>query len=322
MRNGIHLVTGGAGFIGSHLIRRLLASGCQVRVVDNFVTGRRANLKGLEDQIEVIEGDVRDMNLVREAVSGVEYVYHQAALTKVERSVQDPVPTTETNVLGTLSVLLGAAKAGVKKVIYASSSSVYGDNARLPKREMMRPKPRSPYAASKLGGEQYCMVFSDLHRLPTVSLRYFNVYGPAQDPESRYAAVIPNFITAMLRGERPTVFGDGRQSRDFTFVDDVVEANLLAAKCETPPGAVYNIGSGRRHNLLELLGLLEEILETEAEPRFGAPRPGDVRHTLADVSKARKDLGFSPRISFRSGLQKTAAWFVEYLAHEGSLRVS
>jgi nucleoside-diphosphate-sugar epimerase len=303
----LFLVTGGAGFIGSNLTRALVARGDRVRALDSLLTGRRENLADLPD-VELIEGDVRDPEGLRAAMAGVDAVFHQAALPSVPRSVRDPVASNESNVGGTLNVLLAARDLGVSRVVCASSSSVYGDTPTFPKVETMMPSPLSPYAVSKLAGEHYCAVFHRLWGVEAVALRYFNVFGPRQDPSSEYAAVIPLFITAMSRGERPLVHGDGTQSRDFTFVENVVRANLRAAEAPGAGGEVFNVACGRRYSLLDLVGLLNRILGTDLEPRFGEPRPGDVKHSLADISKARRLLGYDPTISFEEGLERTVAW--------------
>jgi nucleoside-diphosphate-sugar epimerase len=307
-----YLVTGGAGFIGSNIVAHLVSLGERVRVLDNFSTGRRVNLAPLVDRIEVIEGDVRSYHIVWEAVQGVDFVLHQAALPSVPRSVRDPLTTNEVNVVGTLNVLQAAREAGVKRVVYASSSSVYGDSAELPKRETMCPRPMSPYAISKLAAEQYCQVFWRLYGLETICLRYFNVFGPRQDPASQYAAVIPRFITAMLEQRPLTVYGDGEQSRDFTHVDNVVQANLLACQAPNGPGQVFNIACGQRYTLLQLIDLLREITGREPQVVHGPPRPGDVRHSQADISRASQVLGYAPRVNFADGLART----VEVGVHE------
>ncbi len=303
-----YAVTGGAGFIGSHITVRLVRDGHQVRVVDDLATGRMDNLEEVRDDIEFLEGDVCDGQLLRRAFDGAEAVFHQAALASVVRSVEDPVSTNRANVEGTLQVLESARRCGVRRVVCASSSSVYGDAAVLPKREDMPPVPKSPYAASKLAGEHYCQVYAGLFGLETISLRYFNVFGPRQDPASRYAAVVPIFITAMLEGSRPTVFGDGEQSRDFTYVENVVEANLLAAGHCRASGMAMNVGCGERYTLNELLALLERIIGTGVEPIYSGERPGDVRDSEADIARAREVLGYSPRVGFEEGLRRTVEW--------------
>jgi nucleoside-diphosphate-sugar epimerase len=309
-----YLVTGGAGFIGSHLVERLLAGGASVRVLDNLSTGRPSILafaRGLPARrFELIEADLEDQGALRRALPGVEGVFHQAALPSVPRSVRDPLESHRVNATGTLALLLAARAAGVRRVVYASSSSIYGDGPELPKVETMAPRPLSPYAAGKLQGEHYCRIFHHLDGMQTVALRYFNVFGPRQDPASEYAAVIPRFLSALLRGERPVIYGDGRQSRDFTFVSDVVEANLLALGAGEPAhGRALNVAAGRRVTLLELLDLLGGIVGRPVEPRFEPPRPGDVRHSQADASEARRLLGWQARVGMEEGLRRTAeAW--------------
>ena len=306
---GRYLVTGGAGFIGSHLVYELVQRGERVRVLDDFSTGRKQNLLDVMDQIDLIEGSLADPEAVRRAVEGVTFILHQGARPSVPRSMRDPQGTHEANATGTLNLLAAARHAGVSRVVYASSSSVYGDTPTLPKEERMPPEPRSPYAVSKLAAEQYCRVFHRAFGLETVSLRYFNVFGPRQDPTSEYAAVIPKFIAAMLAGRPPTIFGDGKQSRDFTYVGDVVEANLRAIRAPLAPGAAINVACGERHNLLQLVSLLNEILGTYLEPVFGPAREGDVRHSLASTLLSRELLDFEPRVSFREGLERTVEWF-------------
>ena len=304
-----YLVTGGAGFIGSNIAHRLAADGVPIRVLDNFATGQRENLLGLGGRFQLIEADIADLDAIRPAFDGVDYVLHQAALPSVPRSVKDPAATTQANVTGTLNVLIAARDAGAKRVVVASSSSVYGKEPRLPKVEDMRPQPISPYAASKLATEAYAGAFYEVYGLETVCLRYFNVFGPRQDPTSQYAAVIPLFIKAMLKSERPTIFGDGEQSRDFTYVDNVVEANLLAAEAPNAAGRVLNIACGSRTTLNELVGTLNRILGTNIEPIYTDPRPGDVKHSLADISAAREVLRYEPQVDFETGLAKTVEWF-------------
>jgi nucleoside-diphosphate-sugar epimerase len=303
------LVTGGAGFIGSHTVDELLERGASVRVLDDFSTGRRDNLQAALGHIDLIEGDVAGLGTVREAVDGVDYVVHLAALPSVARSVEDPVASNRANVVGTVNVLVAARDAGVRRVVYASSSSVYGDRPTLPKHEEMVTVPLSPYAVSKLAGEHYCQAFHRVYGLQTVALRYFNVFGPRQDPRSQYSAVIPKFIAAVLRGEPPEIHGDGHQSRDFTYVANVVQANLLA--CESPDGIgeVFNVGCGERHTLLELVSNLQEIMRSAIEPRFTDARPGDVRHSLADISRIERAMGYEPEVSFREGLRSSVEWY-------------
>ena len=309
-----YLVTGGAGFIGSHIVEELIRRGERVRVLDNFSTGRRENLAPLLEHVDLIEGDLCDLATVRRAVEGVDCVLHQAALASVQRSVDDPLAAHTANATGTLYLLMAARDAGVKRVVYASSSSVYGDSPALPKQEDHLPRPKSSYAVSKLAGEHYCQTFAELYGLETVSLRYFNVFGPRQDPTSQYAAVIPLFITAMLRGAAPTVYGDGGQSRDFTYVSNVVHANLLAATAPGVAGRVFNVACGQRCTLLDLIAALNETLGTHVMPVHAAPRPGDVRHSLADVTAAQETLGYRTEVDLREGLRRTVAWYRQSLA--------
>ncbi len=309
-----YLVTGGAGFIGSNLIEALVKAGAHVRVLDNLSTGRRANLAAVGDSIEWHEADVRDAEAVRRAVTGVDVVLHQAALASVPRSVAEPLTANEVNVTGTLHVLLAARDAGVRRVVIASSSSVYGNSPTLPKIETMPVEPLSPYAVSKLAAERYCQAFSEVYGLPTIGLRYFNVFGPRQDPNSEYAAVIPRFLTAMLRGEAPTIYGDGQQSRDFTYVDDVVQANLLAADAPATVSGYYNVACGSRISLLELVDTLNTCLGTHLTARHEPPRAGDVRDSQADIGKIQAALGFAPQVSFADGLARTVAYFRDPVA--------
>jgi UDP-glucose 4-epimerase len=307
----MYLVTGGAGFIGSHIVQKIVTMGERVRVFDNFSSGKRENLHGLENKIEVIFGDLLDEGVVRKAMDGVEVVFHQAALRSVPFSVENPAAVNRVNVEGTVNILIAARDARVRRVVYASSSSVYGDSLELPKSEHSVPRPVSPYAVSKLAGEYYCRVFSQLYGLETVSLRYFNVYGPRQDPNSQYAAVIPRFIHWSIRGEPLEVHGDGLQSRDFTYIDNVVSANLQAAQCSNGIGEVFNVGQGSAHTLLDLANLLQDILGMELRLLHTRGRPGDVRHTLADISKARRCLIYKPHVSFEEGIVRTARYFTD-----------
>jgi UDP-glucose 4-epimerase len=301
-------VTGGAGFIGSHLVDALLERGATVRVLDNFSTGRRENIAHNLDRIELIEGDVRDASVCARAVADVDVVFHQAALPSVARSVEAPVPTDEVNTGGTVRLLDAARRAGVQRFVFAASSSAYGETEVLPKVETMTPQPLSPYAVSKVAAEHYVQVFARLYGMKTCALRYFNVFGPRQDPNSDYAAVVPKFCSALLRGQSPTIFGDGEQTRDFTFIENVVEANLLAATRHVS-GQVVNIACGERISLLELVAILNELNGSNLPPRHGPARPGDIRHSLADIRAARALLGFEPKISVREGLARTLAYY-------------
>jgi UDP-glucose 4-epimerase len=305
------LVTGGAGFIGSHMVRRLLTEGHEVRVLDNLSTGRRSNLDEVVGDIELIEGDVRNAAIVQSAVRGCDAVIHLAALGSVPRSLADPVSTHDANANGTLNVLLAARDVGAGRLVFSSSSSVYGAALELPKHEALRPLPVSPYAVSKLAGESYCRSFFDVYGLETVALRYFNVFGPRQDPQSQYAAVIPKFIWALRNGEPPVIFGDGEQTRDFTYVDNVVDANLAALQTAEVGGRVYNIACGDRITLNELAALLREETGAAVEPVHGPARLGDVRHSLADVSLARFELGYAPRVKLGEGLRRTVDYFAD-----------
>jgi UDP-glucose 4-epimerase len=302
------LVTGGAGFIGSHLVEELVRRGRRVRVLDNFSSGRPDALAAVADEVEIVEGDILDVDVVRAVMRGVERVFHQAALRSVPRSVDDPATSNRVNVEGTLTVLLGARAAGVARVVYASSSSVYGAATRLPLREEAPTAPVSPYAVSKLAGEQYCRVFTTVYGLPTVGLRYFNVFGPRQDPASQYAAVVPRFMQAALRGESLEIHGDGLQSRDFTHVRNVVLANCLAAEHPAAVGEVFNVACGERHSLLDIVQQLGRRLAGEAPPvrwHHVPGRAGDVRHTEASIDKARRLLGYEPEVGFDTGLAAT-----------------
>lgn len=304
------LVTGGAGFIGSHLAAHLLEQGCDVRVLDNFATGRRSNVATLAGDLELVEGDIQSYERVNNAVSGCEVVLHQAALPSVPRSIQDPLTSNATNVIGTLNVLLAARDHGVRRVVLASSSSVYGSGTGASaKREEQPALPISPYATAKLAGEGYARSFYEVYGLETVTLRYFNVFGPRQDPTSQYAAVVPSFINALIAGRAPLIFGDGEQSRDFTYVANVVEANMLAIDAPKAAGRLYNVACGEQVTLNRLMSELRELLASDAEPAFAAPRPGDIKHSLADLSLARDELGYEPTVPLREGLQRTIEHF-------------
>ena len=306
-----YLVTGGAGFIGSHVAEALCARGDRVRVLDNLSTGKRENLHHLDQRIELIEGDVADPSKVAAAVAGVDCVFHQAALASVPRSVERPLDTNQACVTGTLNVLDQARRAGVRRLVYAASSSAYGDQPSSPKRETDLPVPLSPYGAAKLAGEAYCQAFAVTYGFETVSLRYFNVFGPRQDPHSQYSAVIPLFITALQEGRQPTIFGDGHQSRDFTYVDNVVHGNLLAADApaEVTSGRTFNVANGHSTSLLELLAILNKLLGTSIEPVHDAPRAGDVRESLADITQARACLGYEPHVGFEEGLRRSIDYY-------------
>jgi len=305
------LVTGGGGFIGSHLVERMLGDGHEVRVLDNFSTGRRENLLALAGEYELVEGDIQSYERVHTAVRGCELVFHQAALPSVPRSIQDPLTTNAANVIGTLNVLLASRDSEVRRVVYASSSSAYGANEALPKREEMATRPIAPYAVAKLAGEMYCRTFTGVYGLETVALRYFNVFGPRQDPLSQYAAVIPNFIAAFLRREQPRIFGDGEQSRDFTYIDNVVDANVLASTTREGAGEVFNIACGERISLNEVVAELRNIICSDVEPIHDDPRPGDIPHSVADISRAEEMLGYRPEIDFAEGLRRTCAHYAE-----------
>lgn len=304
------LVTGGAGFIGSHICEALVKRGSRVRVLDNLMTGYRANLAHLEDRFEFIEADIGDYEAVRRAAEGVSVIFHQAAIPSVPRSVAEPRLNHEANVEGTFNVLIAAREARVRRVVYAASSSAYGDTETLPKTENMLPSPLSPYAAAKLFGEYYCQVFTRVYGLETVALRYFNVFGPRQDPSSPYSGVISKFVTALLAGERPVIYGDGEQSRDFTYIDNVVDANLRAAEAPAANGKIINIGGGTRVTLNQLLTELQHIFGSDLPPSYEEPRTGDVRHSLADITLAQRLLGYTPNISLAESLRRTIAWYV------------
>jgi UDP-glucose 4-epimerase len=303
------LVTGGAGFIGSNLVRALLERGDDVRVLDNFSTGNRTNLAGLE--VDVVEGELRSYERVHNAVRGAEVVFHLGALGSVPRSVQDPLTSGAVNVEGTLNVLLAARDEGVRRVVFASSSSIYGNQASLPLLESMAPDPISPYGVAKLAAERYCVSFSRVYSFETVVLRYFNVFGPRQDPRSQYAAVVPLFITAIAAGEPVTIFDDGEQSRDFTYVDNVVEANLLAAEAEGASGRIFNVSAGAPTTVNELADTIGRLLGKEVSRKYEPPRAGDLRNSWADVSEARELLGFEPRSGLEDGLRRTADFLLE-----------
>jgi len=305
------LITGGAGFIGSNLTEALLQRGHSVRVLDDFSTGKRENL--MFDQahpsLQIIEGDLRDLSTCQKAVQGMEYVFHEGALPSVQRSVEDPETSNAINVGGTLNILLAAREKGVKRVMYAASSSVYGDTPTLPKHEEMPPNPLSPYALQKYTGEQYCRLFYQLYGLETISLRYFNIFGPKQDPNSLYSAVIPKFIGALLQGHSPIIFGDGEQSRDFTYIENVVQANLLAMSTDHLHGETINIACGKRISLNQLVSVLKEILGSKQSPIYREPRIGDVKHSLADIHRGKEIINYEPKVGIEAGLRKTVDFF-------------
>lgn len=302
-------ITGGAGFIGANLVRALLARGAAVRVADNFSTGRRANLSAVAGQVEILEGDLAELDFARYAAAGMDYVLHQAALPSVPRSVADPLETHRAGELATLNVLLAARDAGVKRLTFASSSSVYGEAVAGAKHEALPLAPLSPYGVSKQSAESYCRVFHTVYGLETVSLRYFNVFGPYQNPASEYAAVIPRFITALLAGRPPVIFGDGEQTRDFTFVENVVAANLYALTAPGAGGGFFNVAMGQATSLNQLVRLLNDLVGVQVAPQYAPARPGDIKHSTADTGKLQRELGFVPPVSLLEGLRRTVAWY-------------
>ncbi|MBE2267150.1 MAG: SDR family oxidoreductase [Anaerolinea sp.] len=311
-----YIVTGGAGFIGSHIAEHLLRRGNHVRIVDNFATGKRENLAGLADYaasgaLELHEVSITDKDALDRIFAGADYVFHQAALPSVPRSVADPLTSNEIGVTGTLNVLLAARDAGVKRVAYAASSSAYGDVEGEYKTEDMVPNPQSPYAVAKLAGEYYCKTFTKVYGLETVALRYFNVFGPRQDETSQYSAVIPRFVAAMSQGKPPTIYGDGTQSRDFTYIDNVVHGNLLAITAPDAAGEMMNLATGGRISLLDLVGKINTLLGTDITPVFAEPRKGDIKHSRAGTDKARDLLDFAPIVDFDTGLARTVEWFLK-----------
>lgn len=304
-----YLVTGGAGFIGSHIATALVERGDETRVFDNFSTGHAGNLAHLKNGVEIIEGDLLDSSALAAAVKGVDVVFHQAALASVPRSIKDPLETHAACTTGTLNVLDAARRGGVRRVVYAGSSSAYGNQPFASKRETDLPAPLSPYATAKLAGELYCQAFAESYGLETVTIRYFNVFGPRQDPNSEYSAVIPLFVTAMLAGKRPTVFGDGQQSRDFTYVENVVAGNLAAAAAEGVSGRTFNVACGKQFSLLDLIAAINRTIGASIEPVFDEPRTGDVRESLADITAARELLGYEPLVDFDEGLRRSIEYY-------------
>jgi UDP-glucose 4-epimerase len=303
------LVTGGAGFIGSNICKGLVSQGCFVRVIDNLLTGKKANLASILDKIDFLQADMGDQNVACAAMKDIDIVLHQGALPSVPRSVDDPAATHRHCVDATFTLLLAARDARIKRFVYASSSSAYGDTPTLPKVETMLPSPLSPYAAAKLAGEYYCSIFYKVYGLQTISLRYFNVFGPHQDPTSQYAAAIPAFVTTILKDKPPTIYGDGTQSRDFTYVDNVVDANLLAARAKQSKGEVVNIACGQAVTVNEIIDMINELCGKNIRPIYTATRPGDVKHSLADITLAKKLIAFTPKVSFRRGLEKAIDWY-------------
>lgn len=303
------LVTGGAGFIGSHIVEELVKSGHPVRVLDNFLTGKKENIEAMQNEIELIIGDIRDLDACHKAAEGIDVVLHQAALVSVSRSIEDPLLSHDINVNGTLNILLASRDAGAKKLLFASSASLYGDTLPLPNQEDMLETPLSPYAISKLICEKYCQVFSQIYGLSTVCFRYFNVFGPRQDPSSHYAAVVPSFITKMLKGERCTIYGDGAQTRDFIYVKNVVEANLSVLDKNNVSGEVINVASGKETSINDLAEEIAKILNFDAAPEHEESRQGDVRHSYADISKLKELLKYTPPVPFQEGLAETIQWY-------------
>jgi len=308
-RMATYLVTGGAGFIGSHMVEELVRRGETVRVLDNLATGKAANLARIAGRIDFQVADIRDLGAISPHFTDAQYVIHLAALPSVARSVEDPLEANEVNVTGTLNVLLAARDAGVKRLVFAASAAAYGDNPTMPRVETLTPDPLSPYALAKVAGEYYCRVFTTIYGLETVALRFFNIFGPRQNPDSPYTGVLSKFVPAYERGNTPVIFGDGEQSRDFTYVDNVVDATLRACTAPAAAGRVINVGVGRSYTLNQTITILNGIFGRKVEPRYGPPRQGDARHSLADISLARQVLGYEPLVSFEEGLRRTVEWF-------------
>jgi nucleoside-diphosphate-sugar epimerase len=306
----VYVVTGGGGFIGSHIVENLVRQrNTVVKVIDDFSTGKRENVEAFKNDVEIIEADIADTKNLAQFLKGADYVIHQAAIPSVPKSILDPLKSHNANVNGTLNLLLACRDAGVKRVVYASSSSLYGDSPTLPKREGMMPNPLSPYGAQKLFAEMYCEVFTKAYGLETVSLRYFNVFGPRQDSTSQYSGVLALFIPAVLQGRRPTIYGDGLQSRDFTYVQNVVEANLLACKLPGVGGQVFNVACGDRITVNSMLHQINKIVGVDISPVYAEPRSGDIKHSQADITRAREHLGYEPKVSFEEGLRATVEWY-------------
>jgi len=310
-----YLVTGGAGFIGSNLVDELLRREHRVRVLDNLSTGRPENLAAVRERIDFFNADICNLETIRPCFAGVDYVLHLAALPSVPRSVADPISANRVNIEGTLNVLLAAREAGVKRVVFAASSAAYGDNPILPRVESHEPRPMSPYALTKVAGEYYCQIFTRLYGVEAVALRYFNIFGPRQNPHSQYSGVLSKFIAAYIEGTTPTIFGDGEQSRDFTYIDNVVDATLRACTAPNAPGRAINVGVGGRFTLNQTIALLNQIFGKQVTPRYDPPRSGDVLHSQADISLARQVLGYEPKVPYEQGLKKTVEWYRAELAH-------
>jgi len=310
----VYVVTGGGGFIGSHIVENLVRQRHTVKVIDNFSTGKRENVAPFKNDAEIIDVDIAETKNLPQFLKGAEYVIHQAAIPSVPKSILDPLKSHHANVNGTLNLLLASRDAGVKRVVYASSSSLYGDSPTLPKHEGMMPNPLSPYGAQKLFAEMYCQVFTKAYGLETVSLRYFNVFGPRQDSTSQYSGVLALFIPAVLQGQRPTIYGDGLQSRDFTYVQNVVEANLLACEVPSVAGQVFNVACGDRITVNGMLQQINKVVGVDISPVYAAPRSGDIKHSQADITRAREHLGYEPKVSFEEGLRATVEWYRKNLA--------
>ena len=307
-----YLVTGGCGFVGSHLVETLVQTGERVRVFDNCSTGKAENIAHLKNQIELVDGDLRELDAVHQAVAGIDYVFHQGARPSVARSLADPILSNNVNINGTLNLLVAARDAGVKRVVYAASSSAYGNIPTLPRSETLSPQPASPYAITKYVGECYCRVFTQVFGLETVALRYFNIFGPRQNPTSQYSAVIPKFIHAYLQGNSPTIEGNGEQSRDFTYIENAIHANLLACHAEGIAGEVFNIGCGQQTSINRLANLIGEMMDADTKPVYTSSRPGDVQHSRADIQKAQRLLGYEPKVELKAGLRHTIDWFLRH----------